>query len=440
MTAARFLAVFCASLALVAAAIAGFTVTIDPYLVFDSPRWPGLNASKPAVESHEPLMKAHQSVRVLARTVIIGSSRADIGLDPASAAWPQALQPVYNLSLIGGDTSTGLLFLQNMLRAGREGGEAKALVIGLDFEFFLARPPAGTPAPAAAQGLLDSPAPGQQQRVAVLADGGAGAPRVPWKDYLSATLSLDAIADSVWTIYANRDASPQSDLAADGHYSEGQYRNEIGRVGAAALFLRQDEGTLRQYRCPARDFDRSPDGAGDNLAAVRRLLVLAHERGVRVYLAILPSHAQHLDLLGQLGYWQGFEDWKRALVALTAQADANGTDVRLWDFAGYEPYATERIPALGDRTTRLRWFWDSVHPTSALGDIMLARMLEHPEAPNGYGALLTPETIEARLARVRQDREVYRLHSPDQAQQAARMITALPPCAARDPLALVRTR
>jgi hypothetical protein len=431
MTPARFLAAVLACAALVAIAIACFTAAIDPYLIFDSPRRPGLDAIKPAVESHEPLMKAYQSERARARTVIMGSSRFDIGLDPASAAWPASLQPVYNLGLIGGDTPTGLRYLRNMLQLDRYGDEARVLVVGLDFELFLSRPPhvVGT----SALGTLEEGLSDPGQRLAVLADGSRNPDQ--WlgvfKDYLAATLSLTAIADSVLTIYANRDPTPQLDMEADGHFSEGRYRHEISRVGVAALFYRQDEATLRQFQCPKRSLEGAAGGAGAGagMQAVRQLLELARSRQIKVYLAIAPSHAQHLDLLGQLGYWQDFEDWKRQLTALTAQAAASGTDVQLWDFAGYEPYATEPVPARGDGTSRLRWFWDSVHSTTLLGDLMLARMFERPQSPAGYGTRLTPESIEARLERVRADRQDYLRRMPESAQVAARIVAASRPCA-----------
>jgi hypothetical protein len=432
MTAARFLLVLLAGVAATAGAIAALTMEIDPYLIFDSPRRPGLDAAKPAVQSHEPLMKAYQSLRVRARTVILGSSRVDIGLDPASAAWPRALRPVYNLGLIGGDTPSGLRLLQAMIDGQRQGDAPEVLVVGLDFEFFLTRPPAGVQAPAAPLDLPDSPPADQGQRVAALVDDRAslGGTAARWRDALAGTLSLEAITDSLATVYANRDASAQTDLEADGHYSEGQYRHEIDRVGVAALFARQDAGTLRQYRCPVRRFERTLPGAGGSLEAVQRLLVLARTRRMKVYLAIAPSHAQHLDLLEQLGYWHDLEDWKRALVGLAAQAVADGTDVQLWDFAGYEPYTTERVPPPGDRSSRLRWFWDSVHSSSALGDLMLARLFEEPGAPPDFGARLTPASIEERLARVRRDRQDYREREPNALLPTRRMLAAAAPCAA----------
>jgi len=70
-----------------------------------------------------------------------------------------------------------------------------------------------------------------------------------------------------------------------------------------------------------------------------------------------------------------------------------------------------------------------VHSTTVLGDLMLARMFERPQSPAGYGTLLTPGSIEARLARVRADRQDYLRRMPESAQVAARIVAVASPCA-----------
>ena len=146
MKATRFIGVLLGSAAMAAAAIVAFNAWIDPYLLFGRPRVAGFNALKPAVETREALMKAYQAARIEApRTVVLGSSRSDIGLDPAHAAWPSAMQPVYNLSLAGSWLGVNVRYLRGLLALRPASARPDTLVVAIDFETFLFRPDAPPP-------------------------------------------------------------------------------------------------------------------------------------------------------------------------------------------------------------------------------------------------------------------------------------------------------
>src|SRR5262249_55779172 len=161
-------------------------------LVFDTPRRPGVNDIKPAVETRELLMKAYQARRVVATTVILGSSRTDIALDPTSPAWPAALRPVYNLSIAGGGVETGLQYLQHMLESRPQEQRPKALVVGIDFEDYLV---AADPPSTAKADSASSPSEAWRKRLLLDANGKPNAAHraQSFDDHLAAALSLDAL-------------------------------------------------------------------------------------------------------------------------------------------------------------------------------------------------------------------------------------------------------
>jgi hypothetical protein len=88
------------------------------------------------------MMKAYQAGRVSARTIVIGSSRPDLGIDPATNSWPASARPVYNLSLVGSGTTEGMKYLRHYL-AMNPGHAPRTVVVGLDFESFLYVPSRG---------------------------------------------------------------------------------------------------------------------------------------------------------------------------------------------------------------------------------------------------------------------------------------------------------
>lgn len=78
---------------------------------------------------------------------------------------------------------------------------------------------------------------------------------------------------------------------------------------------------------------------------------------------------------------------------------------------------TETVPALGDTTTIMHWYFDSSHYTPAAGDLVLDRIFNFKSptrtVPENFGVLLTSRNIDAHLAHIRADREQYRQSHPE---------------------------
>jgi hypothetical protein len=107
--------------------------------------------------------------------------------------------------------------------------------------------------------------------------------------------------------------------------------------------------------------------------------------------------------------WPAYEDWKRELVTLAAQyrGKDGGSRISLWDFSGYDAYSTEDVRSDGQI---IHWFWESIHYTHALGDVMIERI--SGAGDEQFGTLLSPENVETHLATIREQRELYREQRP----------------------------
>jgi hypothetical protein len=401
MSPSRFITLFLVYAIGVAALVAGFNIAVDPYLFFDMPRKPGFNQLKPAAATHERIMKAYDAPRNMARTVILGSSRTDTGLAPQHAVWPSDARPVYNLSLVGSGLGTGAMYLRHLVAARPAAEAPRTIIVGLDFEAFLFKPsaPPIKPRPVAERGEAE-------QRMLVLADGSANPERAlrRLKDFGAVSLSLDAISDSLATLGANRYAAGVN-MTPDGHFSEAAFRDTTAADGVAALFAQKNAATVAQFATPHQVLSETPGGPIRELASVRALIDYARQHRITVILAIQPAHASRLNLLTQMGYWPDYERWKRELALLVSAERSAGAAVTLWDFGGYEQYAREPVPAAGDRKTRLKWFWDPVHYTTELGDLIIGRVLVRPGMPE-YGVILTPANLDQRLEQVREDQRL----------------------------------
>lgn len=428
MTPSRYCLVFGAVAVAIASAVAAFNYAADPYLVFDVQRVAGFNALKPSVETRERMMKAYQAERVSARTVVLGSSRSDLGIDPAAASWPAAAKPVYNLSLVGATVGEVFTYLRHHV-ASRPGAAPETILLALDFESFLYRPDQFT-GPAKEVNEVE-------QRLAVDRDGRPNDERHKriLTDQGLALLSLDATFDSIRTIAGNRTGRVIS-LKPDGHMSDMALRATAAADGFALLFDQKNIDTVKNYGHPRRLLSDTPNGPIRRLQAVVELLAFAKEHRMNVVFAIQPAHVSRLELIDRMGYWGGYERWKRELTALVAHASAE-QQVVLWDFGGYESPAQEPVPAKG-AGAGMKWFWDPVHYSTVLGERMVARMFD-PHSTDQYGAQLTPLNIDEQLARIRRDRDAFRAAMPAETARLAKLACGNAPCPAHvEPLTASR--
>ena len=163
----------------------------------------------------------------------------------------------------------------------------------------------------------------------------------------------------------------------------------------------------------------TPD-ASTSLDYLRRIVAFCrtHRIGLRIFLT--PGHAHQLELDAAAGEWSAIENGKRALIELLTEDAARHPDqppIPLWDFSGYSTITTESLPP-SDGREEMRWYWDSSHFKEQVGDLVLDRVLDFRESdrslPADFGVLLTPETIEPTLARIRVAQAAYRQQHPDE--------------------------
>ena len=107
-----------------------------------------------------------------------------------------------------------------------------------------------------------------------------------------------------------------------------------------------------------------------------------------------------MELYWRAGLWPRIEELKEQLTDMVARKDHG---VVLWDFMDYSSYSTEPVPPAGDRHTPTKWFWEGAHFKKSLGHLIIARINGAP-SPD-FGTTLTPDTVAARNAEVRAQRD-----------------------------------
>ncbi|NBC10896.1 MAG: hypothetical protein GVY24_04065 [Planctomycetes bacterium] len=372
----RFLRQSGFTFALALLVIAGFNAVVDPYDVY---RLPGPGAA--AFDGHRPAMGSRiTKLETIRRgpidVLFVGSSRVEVGLDPAHPAFDG--RRAYNAGMSGCWLEESLAVIDYALAHQ----PIEELILLLDFSYWeTGRPPSQDFATA------------------------RHAPNFNPVDYHGRLLlGSETIERSFETI-------------------EMRTQDEAGEVrGGLLVRSLKPDGVAQRHifevtmaeRGLSERFTYNPS-ATDALAAV---LQRARERGVRVTLVLTPTHAVRLVNFERRGLWGAFERWKRELVARVEQinaAESPGPAVALWDFSTFDPPNTEPIPAAGDTETVMRWYWDPGHFRPALGDRVLSRVTGTAADDATFGTQLAGESLGAHLSRERQRRAAYIAEHPNDA-------------------------
>lgn len=398
MSPQRYLAALVAGTLAVLTFVAAFNIAVDPYAVFGRPRIEFFNARKATAINYTAMSKSYQIEQVAPRTVLLGTSRVDIGFDPDYPAWPASDRPVYNFGVPEGS----ILALESQLRHAERAGPVRRAVVGLEFHDFL-RPRVD----------LETPPSEIEQRFVALGSGGSERTLQQLMDRANSAVTLKALIDSGFTI-ASQFSRASGDIGANGLTSETPYAVSAANDGLHLLFQQKDQQLLQARRNAMKLLENRPVGEFAEMPQLQSLIQFAQSRHIELDLVIPPYHAHYYEIVDAAGLWPRFEAWKTALTQVVEENRRREGAVRvsLWDFASYDAYTTEPVPPKGDRRALMKWFWEPVHFRKALGDRLLARLLGESDAD--FGVQLTPQTLDSRLNEGRVNRDAYRARkSPD---------------------------
>ena len=384
----RFLTTWSVVLVAILALAAAMNIVVNPYDRFGWQRVPGLNLLKPAIRNHVALTKAYQVERAHSVTVLLGTSRAYLGIDAASSFWPSTFRPVFNYGIPATNMTQSLL--RDLRQAWAVGGLRHAVVI-LDFPaFFEPDPPLIGGDDERRLRFLDNGAPNDKRNVQ------------RFDDAFFASFTLRALLDSAGTIMAQSGGERVLDLRADGTSTEAEFATAARVEGMNSVFAQKNTGRITEIPIFVRAL-AGWHGPLPNFDIVSEMILFCRERGVTLTLILASFHADEMETFRRAGLWPRVEQLKEDLASAVARA--NSDTVTAWDFVEYSPYTTETVPPPGDKVSSTRWFWEQAHFKRALGEVMLRRVFEGK--PADFGAPLTPDTIAARNELVREQQKKF---------------------------------
>ncbi|NES70924.1 MAG: hypothetical protein F6K24_39795 [Okeania sp. SIO2D1] len=128
----RYNWIFLLSVFLPVVTVGVFNIVVDPYDVFNTPNFLGINHSKPRKDNSYRLYKATDIIRIKPVTILMGSSRKKQGLDPNHPALKNE-QPAYNLAINGINAYELRRYLEHAIANQKD---LDLVILGSDFFMF----------------------------------------------------------------------------------------------------------------------------------------------------------------------------------------------------------------------------------------------------------------------------------------------------------------
>lgn len=341
----RFAIFFLAGIVLVVI----FVLIVDPYDQYRLIARPGFNLVKPGLARYQNELKLAKAVRTNPDVLILGHSRAEVGLDPEATALVERGLSAYNLAIPG----SGIANARKQMEYLRQNGiKPKVIILGMEFlDFMQASPRKDVPL--------------------AINHSGVTSPANPWFWHFDTLFSLASVSDAVRTLLIQHNQEVET-ITSRGFNPLKQYHPMARNEGYYSLFQQRAQENAKVYL---------KKSAGslvlDDFAHLRAIFDIAAELGSEVKLIIYPYHAQILVLFEETGLWSAFENWKKILTKEIAATHTRHTraNIVLFDFSGYGNYNCEKIPARGDRTSTTEWYWEAGHFKGGLGAILLELLL-----------------------------------------------------------------
>lgn len=377
---------------------ASFNLLVDPFELFNSPKFAQFNQKKPLFHAHDRMIKANRMRQWQPDVIVMGSSRAEIGLNPDNTDLLKTATPAFNLAISGANIHELLRYLQHAQHLK----PLKQVVVGLDFFMFNINKPNEPD-------FNDS-------RLAPNSKG-------YYVDLFQSLLTYDALEASIKTINQQH-TIPESVYLPNGFRDDRDSWSLIQKVGGhRQAAINNERHTLAEM--DGYVFFAITDKSGDSssLESFEQLLVFCKDNKIDLHLFISPEHARKLVLLNHVGLWAEFASWKQHLVRIIAE---NAPEFSLWDFSGFNSITTEAFPALGDSKTQMHGYWESSHYKKEIGNIILHKLLtaDNSTPPADFGVLLTPLSIGSQLQNAQSQRDAYINANPDILVDIENMLTA----------------
>jgi hypothetical protein len=331
--------------------IISFNYIIDPYYVFNSPKFENINKIKfSTIDSH--MSKFYTAKRAKAKVLLIGTSRTE-------HINPKYLQKyyndkIYNLGLLG----SGIDVQRDNIKYFVEKEGVKTIFLGLDFFAF-------NPINVAKYKTIQDTRYSDNY----------------FNDYLDSLLSIRTFRKSIKTLKSNlksKHISMYYDTGWRSYYSNYQNIKKDGIEYIKKLSIKSLKlYTSKPYNLNHPPF-KKPHSIDTPMNKLKEIINLCKKHNVELHMFISPIYSDMTDTIYSHGYGKTYDYWKRELCEYN----------NVYDFSGYNSI-----------TTDISNYIDGSHYQTKIAKIMLAKIFNDNSVnvPADFGIILNSKNIDSIL-------------------------------------------
>lgn len=349
-------------------------IVVDPFAIFNLLAIPGFNQEKPALTYNVRAFKLRQIAEQKPKHLILGSSRAQIGL-------PDFKHEDGEFYYNAGVPQATISEIHDLLVYSHSKTPLKSIILTVDFFGFNANLPS----------------------LSQIKGESSEYEPFSFEDKLAGVIGWSGVKGSVRTLLHNLNAYQQkAKLNANPNLTE-------ILISARSRFEASERHFLTSHiylPLPSKQFTFG-DQDKSTFNIYQSILSKCEQEHIDCKVVILPMHARHMAMIEQLNLWDDFEEWKEKLVQITHQSSP---DIKLLDFTGFDAFSIEDV-SLQETSNPLYHWVDSSHMSPTLGRVILNKIANLSDL--NYGQQLSIENIQQHNKQLSEDKNHYKLTHPE---------------------------
>jgi len=362
----RFVQTFLTLLITLIGVTAAINAFIDPYEQFHFTSVDGINSEK-----YNGGSRISKSIKVTTHqfsTLIMGTSRAEIGFSTSHLAWQE--RPVYNLSL----NAASMDEVYKVFQYARAQHSPKVLFLSVDLLMF-----------------------NRHNKLPIDFERSLFSGISPFHSAIQSLLGFDTLNQSRKTFRRNIKGIKSYYTPSGQRIGQYVFKKPITKYGQRALFWNALTSQYIQNTFTYKNFVFDPK----KMLALKNIIHICYKEHIKLYIIIPPIHALQLETMVQMNLWHDFERMLRDILSI-----AQHTNTPVYDFTSWEGINAESLPHPQDIHKHMTWYWEASHFKETLGNKVIKAVLTDKKE-EAFGLLLNTQHIDAYLKQKRSSRALY---------------------------------